>query len=362
MLSLLSFIFVLSVLVVAHEFGHFIIARRIGVKVEKFSIGFGPELAGFNKNGTRYILSLIPLGGYVKLAGETLEDRLTGEAWEFLSRGIGERVKIILAGPILNYILAFFIFYLVFLVGNPTLTSEVGRVLPGYPAEASGVKEGDRILSIDSKEVRYWEEVTKIVHNAKDRPLGLILDRKGDRISILVTPKSEELKTLFGSKRSVGLIGIAPSQNIVKVRYNAFIAFYMAGTKLINLTYITYRAIFLTISGAISFKDSLTGPIGIFYITGEAAKLGIVYLLQLMAILSASLAIFNLLPFPVLDGGHLFFLGIEKLRGKPLHPKLQENITQVGILFLILLMVFVFYNDFLRFGYFDRAAEFIVGK
>lgn len=362
MVSLLSFIFVLSALVIAHEFGHFIIARRMGVRVERFSIGFGPELFSINRGGTRFVLSLIPLGGYVKLAGEAPEEGLTGESWEFLSRGAGERAKIILAGPILNYILAFFIFYLVFLVGNPTLTSEVGKLLPGYPAQNSGIKEGDRILSINGKEVRYWEEVTKIVHKAGGRNLEIIVMRNEERFSIGVLPKKEEIKTLFGSKMSVGLIGITPSQNIIKVRYNPIIALYMAGFRLLNLTYITYRAIFSILSGAISFKDSLTGPIGIFYITGEAAKLGLVYLLQLIAVLSASLAIFNLLPFPVLDGGHLFFLGIEKLRGKPLHPKLQENITQVGILFLILLMVFVFYNDFLRFGYFDKAAEFIIGR
>ncbi len=362
MLTFFSFIFVLSVLVIAHEFGHFIIARRTGVRVERFSIGFGPEVFGINRGGTRYVLSLIPLGGYVKLAGEMPEERLTGEVWEFLSRRVGERARIILAGPVLNYILAFLIFYLIFLVGNPTLTSDVGKVLLGYPAETSGIKEGDRILSINGKDVKYWEEITRIVHKANQKPLSLILSRGGEKVSVLVTPKREEIKTLFGRKVAISLIGIEHSQNVEKVRYNPILALYMAGNRLIGLTYITLGVIFSILTKTLPVKDSLAGPLAMYFITREAVRLGPVYLLQLLAVLSASLAIINLLPIPVLDGGHLLFLGIEKLIGKPLHPKLQENITQIGMLFLILLMTFVFYNDLLRIGFFDRVAEFIVGK
>ncbi|MBU3912239.1 MAG: RIP metalloprotease RseP [Candidatus Omnitrophica bacterium] len=357
MLSAISFILVLSVLVIVHEFGHFIIAKRIGVRVEKFSIGFGPELLGITRGGTRYLISAVPLGGYVKLAGETTEEQTKGEKWEYMSRSVGERSRIIFAGPLLNYILAFLIFSFVFAIGYPAMTTKVGNVLPGYPGQAAGLKEGDKILKINGKDVNYWEEVTAMVHTNKSPELELLVDRDGSLIDLLVRPKSEEVKTVFGSKKKVGLIGIMPTEDIMYVKYGPLKSIYMGSRKLLTLTYVTYRALWASLTGAISFKESVTGPIGIFYITGQAARLGFVYLLHLMGILSASLAIFNLLPIPVLDGGHILFLAIEKIKRKPLSYKLQENITQAGLIILICLMAFVFYNDFMRFGVFGKIAS-----
>lgn len=357
MLSAISFIIVLSILVIVHEFGHFIVAKRIGVRVERFSVGFGPEIFGITKGGTRYLISAIPLGGYVKLAGETEADGVKGEKWEYMSRSIGERSRIIFAGPLLNYVLAFFIFSFIFVVGYPTLTSTVGEVLPNFPGEAAGLKTGDRILKANGEDTDYWEDVTRIVHTNKETNMELVIERDGSTMDILVTPKAQDLKTVFGSKKRVGLIGIMPSDEMVYVRYNPVKSVYMGGKKLVMLTYLTYRALWASMTGAISFKDSITGPVGIFYITGQAARMGIVYLLHLMGILSASLAIFNLLPVPVLDGGHILFLAIEKARRKPLSHKLQENITQAGLVLLICMMLFVFYNDFMRYGVFEKLTN-----
>ena len=354
MLSVVSFIFVLSVLVIVHEFGHFIAAKRTGVRVEKFSIGFGPEIFGITKGDTRYLISAIPLGGYVKLAGETEEDGVKGEKWEYLTRRVGEKARIIIAGPLLNYILAFFIFAVVFVVGYPALTSRVGKVLENYPGKEAGIKEGDKILKINGLDVRHWEELTNIVHVNKGNKIRVLIERENERIELMIEPKVEEIKTIFGSKKRVGLIGIIPADEIIYIRYNVIKAVYMGFGKLLILTYVTYRALWASVTGSIPLKESVTGPIGIFYITGQAARLGFVYLLHLMGILSASLAIFNLLPIPVLDGGHLLFLGIEKIRKRPVSRKVQENITQAGLALMICLMVFVFYNDFMRYGIFEK--------
>ena len=357
MLSLISFIIVLSILVIAHEFGHFIVAKKMGVRVEKFSIGFGPEIAGITKGDTRYSVSAIPLGGYVKLAGETGAEGVKGEKWEYLSRTVWERMRIIFAGPLLNYILAFFIFSFVFMAGSPALTTKIGKIMPGYPAEASGLKPGDRILNINGKDVIYWEDVTRLVHTSKNIEMKLLINRDGKKTAITVMPKSQEMTTIFGSRKNISIIGIAPSDEVVYVKYGFLKSIYMGAEKLWALTYITLRALWASITGAIPIKESMTGPIGIFYITGQAAKLGLIYLLQLMGILSASLAIFNLLPVPVLDGGHILFLIIEKIRRRPISLKTQENITQVGMSLLILLMAFVFYNDFMRFGIFEKISN-----
>jgi len=219
-LSIVSFIIVLSILVIVHEFGHFIVAKRTGVRVEKFSIGFGPEIFGITKGETRYLVSLVPLGGYVKLKGETPAEALKGEKEEYLSRSVGERARIIFAGPLLNYILAFFIFSFVFMVGSPTLTPMVGKVLPDYPGASAGLRPGDKILEINDTKVDYWEDVTRIVHTNKEAQLKLLIER-GDRlIDLEILPKEQEIKTMFGSKKRIGLIGIMPKDEIVYVKYS----------------------------------------------------------------------------------------------------------------------------------------------
>lgn len=358
MLSLVSFLFVLSILVLVHEFGHFIAAKRCGVRVEKFSFGFGPKLFSAKLGDTEYMLSLIPLGGYVKMAGDEPGEGLTGKSWEFLSRKISERFKIIFAGPFLNYTLAFLIFSIIFMFGSPTPLTEVGGLLKGYPAEARGIKVGDKITAVDGKNVKFWEDMTEIIHKRVDGSVRLSIERSGKAFDMEIVPVVRETKDIFGKKAKIALIGIAPSQKIERIRYGPIQSLYMGLKKLIQLTFITYKAIFLIVTGGMSLKESMTGPIGIFIITGHAAELGLIYIFHLMGILSASLAIFNMLPLPVLDGGHIIFLALEKLRGRPLSLKTQELVTNIGVSFLILLTLFIFYSDMSKFGIFEKLVGF----
>jgi len=357
LLSLISFLVVLSILVLVNEFGHFIVARRLGVRVERFSFGFGPRIFSIKRGETEYLISAIPLGGYVKMAGDEPGEGLKGEKQEFLSRTISERFRIIFAGPLLNYILAFLIFSVIFMFGSPTLTTEVGALLKGYPAESQGLAVGDKIVSIDGKGVKYWEEMTEVIHKHTFGAMRLSIERAGRVSDIQINPMVREMKDIFGNKTRIALVGIAPSQRIESVRYGPLQSLYMGFKKLMQLTYMTYKALWSILVGRLSLKESMTGPIGIFVITGQAAKMGLVYILHLMGILSASLAIFNILPLPVLDGGHIIFLAIEKLRGRPLSIKAQERITNVGIAFLVLLTVFIFYSDIIKFGIFDKAIK-----
>ena len=356
MLSLISFLIVLGVLVLVHEFGHFITAKRLGVRVEKFSIGFGPKLFSVKRGGTEYLISAVPLGGYIKMSGDEPGEKLSNMKWEFLSRGVFDRFQIIAAGPLLNYILAFLIFSVIFMFGNPTLTSEIGGFVKDYPAEKQGaLLKGDKITAVDGKGVKYWEDMTEAIRNHGEGVMKLLVERHGKVLEVEIMPTVRKAKDIFGNNVSVAQIGIIPSQKIEKVRYGFFQAVEMGYKLLMKLTYMTYKALWSVVTGRMSLKDSVSGPIGIFVLTGEFAKLGFIYLLHFIGVLSASLAIFNVLPLPILDGGHIMFLIVEKLRGKPLSVKTQEAIANVGVTLLLLFTAFVVYNDLVRFGILGKA-------
>jgi len=348
MMGLLSVAIVFSILILVHEFGHFWMARRVGVKVEVFSLGFGPKLFSFKRSDIEYRISAIPFGGYVKMAGEEPTEDRRGERWEFLSQTVGNRLKIIFAGPLLNYLLGFILFSMVFYIGYPSLTTKIGELLDGYPAKESGIRTGDKIIAIDGRAVRNWEEMTEIVHKKTGGAISLTLVRDGKEFSIKLSPKVKEVKNILGQKIKIGLIGIAPSEEVENIRYSFLESIKFGFLRLMKLTTLTYQALWRILTGGLSLKESVSGPIGIFKLTASAAKLGIVYLLQMMALITASLAIFNLLPIPVLDGGHMIFLMLEKLRGRPISRRTQEIATQAGLAFLIALMLFVSYNDILR--------------
>jgi len=358
LLSLIAFLAVLSVLVLIHEFGHFIVAKRIGVRIERFSFGFGPKLFSVKKGDTEYIVSAIPVGGYVKFAGDEPTEKLQNKPWEFPARSIFERFRIIFAGPLLNYILAFLIFSAIFMVGSPVMTTEIGAMLKDYPAQKAGLIVGDKVIAVDGRSVKYWEEMTDMIHKHAEGPIRFSIERNGKLYDKEIQPIVRKGKDVFGNEVRLALVGVAPSpQRIEKVRYGFFKSLYMGFNKLTELTVLTYKALWYLIIGRLSFKESMTGPIGIFMITAQAASLGLIYLLQFTAILSASLAIFNLLPIPALDGGHILFLIVEKVRGKPLSMKAQEFIANVGLWLLILLMLFLVYNDISKFGILDKAAK-----
>ena len=361
MLSLIYFLIVLSILILVHEFGHFITAKRLGVRVEKFSFGFGPKIFSIKKGETEYLISSIPLGGYVKMAGEEPQDELAHQPWEFPSKTVSERFRIIFAGPLLNYLLAFLVFSGIYMFGSPTMTTEVGGLLKGYPAEGARIAVGDKILAVDGKPVKYWEDMTEIIRKKVEGSLNLSIERSGKTFEAKIKPVVRRTKDIFGNEIAIALVGIAQSQKIEKVRYGPFKSFYMGFKKLMHLTFVTYKSIFAIVTGRLSLKESMTGPIGIFVITGKAAELGFIYLFHLIGILSASLAIFNLLPLPIVDGGHIMLLGLEKLRGRPLSTRSQEVTQNIGIGFLILLTVVVLYNDMVNFGVIEKFKASLRG-
>lgn len=359
MLTFIIFILVLSLLIVIHEFGHFIMAKRIGVKVECFSLGFGPKLLSTKIKDTQYTVCAIPLGGYVKLAGDNLEE-FKHQPFEYLSKSPGQRSRIIVFGPILNYLMAFFCFWIIFFFGYPTLTTKVGELVDDFGAQQAGLMPQDRITAVDGNPVQYWEQLQKIIFSKKEgQAVMLSVSRDNRTFEIEVKIKEEDVPDLFGQKKTVGLIGIKPSAELVEVKHGLIEALILGSRKLLDFTLITYKAIFWMITGRLSLRDSVTGPLGIFYITSKAAQLGFIAVLHLMALLNVSLSIFNLLPIPILDGGHLLLLGIEKLRGRYLSPQADKIVTQLGLSFILLLAIFIFYNDMIRFGVWERIARFL---
>lgn len=358
MLSLLAFLFVLGILIIVHEFGHFIVAKKIGVRVEKFSLGFGPRIISKVKNNTEYSVNLIPLGGYVKLAGDSQEE-YKGAADEYLSKTPKERAKIIFMGPLLNYALGLVCFWIIFVAGYPTLTTKVGGLIDGYGAKNAGIQVGDKIVAVNGKKVEFFEDMQKTIQEKKNAQLvKLSIVRNNHEFSIDVNIKEKELDDPLGRRYSVGLIGITPADELIKVKHGIFESSFLAVNKTWSLTALTYLGFWRIITGHLSMQESITGPLGIFYITSQAAHLGVIALLHLLAVLSVSLAIFNLLPLPILDGGHIMFLIIEKIRGRSLSLKIERIITQIGMTVLLSLVLLVTYNDIVRlFG--DKISKLV---
>jgi len=349
MLNLLIFAAVLGILIVMHEFGHFFAALRNGVTVEKFSIGFGPMLLRKKVKGIVFTISLIPFGGYVKLSGDSREES-KGNPDEFLSKKIWQRALIVFAGPLLNFLFALVLFWFIFAVGFPMQKAIVGEVLKGYPAESAGIQAGDVIIKINDTAVTYWNELTSAIHAIKPETTVRVTLRRNNLEQVLQIPtRTTSVDTVF-QKKKVGIIGVSPSGEYDFIKYKPFMAVVKGTQHTFMISYLTLKGFAQLITGKASLKESVTGPIGIYYITAQAAKAGFVALMNFLAVLSLSLAIFNLVPFPVLDGGHLFFLLVERFRGRPLSEKLEQRITQFGFSVLIVLVVFILYNDILRFG------------
>lgn len=349
MLTFLAIIVVFSVLIIVHELGHMLAAKKVGVKVEVFSLGFGKKLFGIKRGGTDYIISIFPLGGYVKLAGENPTE-CKGTPEEFYSKSPLKRFFIIAAGPVTNYIFAFLLFSFIFMVGMPTLGTEVGKLLPDYPAETSGIKIGDTITEIEGKKVEYWTDLVSIVQKEIDTgPLNFRIKRGKRTLNVKITPKVIRTKNVFGQETTIGMIGVAPKEKIIFVKHSLPKAVVLGGEKVIMLTRLTYRGLWLLITGGLPVRESVTGPIGIAVLIGEAAKAGLIHLISLMAYINIALAVFNLLPFPILDGGHILFLIIEKLRGRQVSPRTQEAISQVALYILLAFALFVSWNDLTKF-------------
>jgi len=346
MLGFVVFILIVSVLIVSHELGHFLAARRSGVKVEKFAIGFGPPLIKLQFKETLFLICAVPLGGYIKMAGDERSER-KGLRDEFYSKPPGVRAKIVFFGPLFNYFLAICIFWIAFMVGFPYLDTSVGTVLDDYPAKIAGIEQGDKITSVNGVSVTNWAEVTKVIARSEG-PVAVTVDREGTTRDFTIIPKEKEVKDIFKQTRKRRIIGITASGHLKIVKENLFVAFYKGAARTIEITFLILQGLYFMIIGAVPAKEAIAGPVEIYFISSEAAKVGLIAVLSLMGSLSVSLAIVNLIPFPVLDGGHLFFLMLEKMRKKPISEKTESKLVRFGMAALLILVALVLYNDIAR--------------
>jgi regulator of sigma E protease len=450
---IISFTIILGLLIFVHELGHFLVAKRMGVGVLKFSLGFGRRLFGFQRGETEYLISAIPLGGSVKMVGEDPREVVTDDtgrtfdgegrpvdpARSFSHKPVWARVAIVLAGPGANFLLALFLFWGVFaVVGRPVFPAVAGKPQADSPAAVAGLQPGDRVVAVAGKPVQHWEEVEAAVQTSKGNPLPFLIEREEGRREILVTPRLETFTDLFGDERqlwvigvgplipatigrvmedfpaavaglkpgdkiiavngepvqaweelakrihksagqeialtvergtqrfqvtltpkastqqdasgravTVGLIGISPTESFLYERMDPLTALYHAGVRTVDTSVKIVWVLVKIVEGAIS-PQTIGGPILMAQMTGEQVQQGLLNLLFFTALLSINLGVLNLLPIPILDGGHLFFFVIEMLRGRPLSLKKREIAQRVGLALLVALMIFAFYNDIFR--------------
>ena len=347
---IIPFIVVLGVLIFFHELGHFLIAKLCNVKVLKFSLGFGPKVMGKKMGETEYIISAFPLGGYIKMLGEENNEEIIPEEAHrsFSKQPVVTRIAIAAAGPIFNFLLAFILFSGIFLIsGYPIMIPEVGQVRPDSPADKSRILKGDIIEYIDGKKINKWGDIKKFIEKSPHKDLHMVIIRGNKRISTIVSPKEEIVKNIFGEEIKSPLIGIVASGNINELQLGPFQALMEGGKKTWELTALTVLTVVKLFQGVIPLK-TLGGPIMIGQLTGDIARENLSYLLPFMAVISINLAILNLLPVPVLDGGLILLFLIEIVIRKPLSIKKREMAQKIGFFLLILLMAVVFYNDLVR--------------
>jgi regulator of sigma E protease len=353
-------LFVLTIVVFFHELGHFLVARWAGVKVLTFSLGFGPELAGFNdRHGTRWKISAVPLGGYVKFFGddseastpssETLASMTAEErAGSFHHKKVASRAAIVAAGPIANFLLAIVIFTCLFtFFGKPSTTARVDQVEVGSAAAAAGFQVGDVVTAIDGKSIGSFSDMQRIVGTRAGEPLSFTIKRGDSTLQLHGTPELKEVKDPFGNVHKLGVLGITrktATGEVTTERVDPATAFWLGVKETWFVIDQTLSYIGNVFTGRAS-ADQIGGPIRIAQISGQVATLGITPLLHLAAVLSISIGLLNLFPVPLLDGGHLLFYAAEVVRGRPLSDRSQEYGFRFGLVLVLMLMVFAFYND-----------------
>jgi regulator of sigma E protease len=350
--TILSTVIVLGILVFVHELGHFLLAKRLGVGILTFALGFGPKLIGRKIGETEYKICVFPLGGYVKPIGEDPKEEVREEDRHrsLSAQPIWKRALIVSAGSFFNFFLAAVLFSGVNLfVGIPfSPSSKIGEVTADFPAERAGLKKGDVILAINGEEVTKWEELSKTIRSSKGSELLFKVKRDSEILEIKVTPRLSTQKNIFGEEIKTFVIGITPAEDIVVKKVSPIVAL---GTGLLQ----TWQGIELTVIGIVKLiqrvipAKEIGSPIMIAKLAGEQARKGILSLALFTAIISINLGVINLFPIPILDGGHFLFLGLEAILRRPISLKKMEIAQQIGLIFIILLMLFAIRNDVIRY-------------
>jgi regulator of sigma E protease len=348
-MTLVYFIILLGVLIFVHELGHFIAAKSMGVRVVTFSLGFGPRIVGKKIGDTDYRLSAFPLGGYVRMTGDDPSQAPTKEErpYSFLTQKTWKKIAIVGAGPLFNLVFAIGILWIVFTAGVPVIDPVLGELKRGYPAEAAGLKSGDRIISINGATVDNWESMAEIITGSGGKPLEFVIMRDNAKTTVEVVPVFEEGLSDIMTPQKKYMIGITPSGDYHVVKYGVLSAAAEGFSETGRLIYLTFLVIGKMFTGEVALNN-LGGPILIAKVAGEAARLGIMPYIHFMALISINLAILNLLPVPVLDGGHLLFFTIEGIIRRPINLRVKEIALQIGLGILVLLMIMAFYFDIER--------------
>lgn len=341
MLTILSIAITITLLVLFHEIGHFMIAKLLKVKVEKFAFGFGPEWFGFTRGETHYSVNLFPmLGGYVKMHGDQPGDEKAKSPNSFLGQAWYRRVLIVIFGPIMNFVLAVLLFSTVYIVGIPvpdTGIAKIGGVYESTPAFKAGLRVGDIITKINNQPIKTWDDLTKMVQPNAGKTLVIVARRDSQEITFQAKPE-------YDKERKTGLLGIRAAQKLE--RFSPIVALGKGISETYDFTLITIKALWLMLTGKMAAEVS--GPVGIVQLIGIGVKAGFASLVAFIAVLSINLGVINLFPIPVLDGGHVLFLIIEAFRGKPVSVRKMEIAQIIGLTILISLFLFATYKDIIR--------------
>ena len=353
---ILSFVLVVGLIILVHELGHFIAARAVGIRVDRFSIGFGPKIVSIRRGETEYRIAWIPLGGYVKMAGmidESLDDSEeqfdSSDPRLFINKKGWQKIIVISAGVLLNMVLAALVLWAVYATrGIPYLPNPdhigtaIDRPVPGFPAEKAGLLRGDEIVAIDGVEVSDWNDLVKEIYERPGREVTVDVLRDGKPLSFTLTTRSEARR---GQEEPIGKIGIGPILEYKRLGIGS--AFVYGWVMTWTILERTAQSISMLILGQASVKD-LAGPVGIAKMTGDTARQGFGDLLELLALISVNIGFLNILPIPALDGGHLVLVLVEGVRRRPLSARLKIGIQQVGMILLLVLIAMVVFNDFMR--------------
>lgn len=354
------FLAVLTIIVFVHEMGHYLVARWNGVAIQAFSIGFGPELIGFNdRRGTRWRLSAIPLGGYVRFVGDMNAASVPDEEFIarlgpelrnqlFVNKNVWQRIAVVVAGPVANVIFTFLVLYALLLgYGKYTVPAVLDEITAGSVAEQAGLQSGDLVRSVDGYAVRGFEDFQRLVATAPERQISVVIDRGGAAQTMTLVPQAATTKDRFGKEHRIGRIGVTKS-----IDPNDVVLYRPGPVEAVGMTFEEIRFIidrtaaflgdFFVGRGDV---EQLGGPVKVAQVSGEVATLGILALVNLMALLSLNIGIFNLLPIPMLDGGHLAYYLVEAVRGRPLSPRVQEIGYRFGLAVVLALMMFTLVND-----------------